>query len=402
MGCSMLWLISVIVGNSMQIEVKKGWYEMANIWVAVVGRAGLGKTPSINNIIYPLQQVNSKKIKDYIRQYEKYHIYHNASEEQKKQHEHVKKPIKQQFIANDITLEALIDLHQESKNAIGVFKDELNGWFKDMNKYRAGSDLEFWLSSWSGKAVSMNRKSATSAFVDKPFIPVLGGIQPSILAMAYTDENKDNGFVDRMLLTYPDLEIEKYNTNEMRQDTIEWYQTFIVSFYDHIKHKMVDYDEDREIKPRTTVLTQSARKEWQRIFNEITEVQNSDEENEYMKSMLPKQKSYIPRFALLINTLDYFMDIDTKDPFTISKESMLKAEKLSKYFIQMAKKVKVNTMEHSELKTISKANTGKSSQDIFNEMYQANPNLNKKDVAELLGVSRQQIYNYIKHLDKKV
>jgi predicted transcriptional regulator len=68
----------------------------------------------------------------------------------------------------------------------------------------------------------------------------------------------------------------------------------------------------------------------------------------------------------------------------------------------MAKKVKVNTMEHSELKTITKANTGKSSQEIFNEMYQANPNLNKKDVAELLGVSRQQIYNYIKHLDKKV
>jgi hypothetical protein len=400
MGCSMLWLISVIVGNSMQIEVKKGWYEMANIWVAVVGRAGLGKTPSINNIIYPLQQVNSKKIKDYIRQYEKYQIYHNASEEQKKQHEHVKKPIKQQFIANDITLEALIDLHQESKNAIGVFKDELNGWFKDMNKYRAGSDLEFWLSSWSGKAVSMNRKSATSAFVDKPFIPVLGGIQPSILAMAYTDENKDNGFVDRMLLTYPDLEIEKYNTNEMRQDTIEWYQTFIVSFYDHIKHKMVDYDEDREIKPRTTVLTQSARKEWQRIFNEITEVQNSDEENEYMKSMLPKQKSYIPRFALLINTIDYFMDIDTKDPFTISKESMLKAEKLSKYFIQMAKKVKVNTMEHSELKTITKANTGKSSQEIFNEMYQANQNLNRTAVAELLGVSRRQIIRYIKEMSQ--
>jgi len=54
MGCSMLWLISVVVGNSIQIEVKKGWTETATIWLAVVGKAGLGKTPSIHNIIKPL------------------------------------------------------------------------------------------------------------------------------------------------------------------------------------------------------------------------------------------------------------------------------------------------------------------------------------------------------------
>jgi DNA-directed RNA polymerase specialized sigma subunit len=66
----------------------------------------------------------------------------------------------------------------------------------------------------------------------------------------------------------------------------------------------------------------------------------------------------------------------------------------------MAKKVKVNTMEHSELKTISKANTGKSSQEIFNEMYQANQNLNRTAVAELLGVSRRQIIRYIKEMSQ--
>ena len=60
----------------------------------------------------------------------------------------VKKPRKSQFIADDITIEALVDLHQESKNSVGVFKDELAGWFKDMNKYREGSDLQFWLCKW--------------------------------------------------------------------------------------------------------------------------------------------------------------------------------------------------------------------------------------------------------------
>lgn len=402
MGCSMLWLLSVIVGNSIQIEVKKGWYEVCNVWIAIVGKAGLGKTPSINNIIYPLQKINSKRIKEYIKQYDKYEEYSKLSAEEQKQKEETKKPVKNQFIANDITLEALVDLHQESKNAVGVFKDELAGWFKDMNKYRAGSDLEFWLSSWSGKSVSMNRKTAKSSFVEKPFIPVLGGIQPGILEQSYTAENKENGFVDRMLVSMPELDIEKYNTNEMQEATLVWYETFIISIYEHVKFNFTEYDNDFEIVVKNAKLSSEARKEWERIFNEITNVQNSDDENEYMKSMLPKQKSYIPRFALLIHILDYFMDTSNKDPYIVNKDAMLKAERLSKYFIQMAKKVKVNSIEHKEIKDVIFNAKNKTTKEKFFDMYASNPHLNKKNVAELLGVTRQQIYRYAEEFNKKV
>lgn len=402
MGCSMLWLLSVIVGNSIQIEVKRGWYETCNVWIAIVGKAGLGKTPSISNIIYPLQKINSKRIKEYIKQYDKYEAYSKLSADEQKQKEETKKPIKNQFIANDITLEALVDLHQESKNAVGVFKDELAGWFKDMNKYRAGSDLEFWLSSWSGKSVSMNRKTAKSSFVEKPFIPVLGGIQPGILEQSYTAENKENGFVDRMLVSMPELEIESYNTNEMDQATLLWYETFIIGIYEHVKFTLIEYDQDAEILVKNAKMDAEAKIEWERIFNDITNVQNSDDENEYMKSMLPKQKSYIPRFALLIHILDYFMDVKHKDPYIVNKDAILKAEKLSKYFIQMAKKVKVNSIEHKEIKDVIYNAKNKTNKQKFEDMYMSNPELDKKRVAEMLGLSRTQIYRYIAEIEKKV
>jgi predicted DNA-binding transcriptional regulator AlpA len=35
-------------------------------------------------------------------------------------------------------------------------------------------------------------------------------------------------------------------------------------------------------------------------------------------------------------------------------------------------------------------------------MYASNPHLNKKNVAELLGVTRQQIYRYAEEFNKKV
>lgn len=399
MGCSMLWLISVIVGNSIQIEVKKGWTETATIWLAVVGKAGLGKTPSIHNIIKPLLMANNKEIKNYIKQSEKFEYYDKLSAKEKKDHEEIQRPTKSQFIANDITIEALVELHQENPNSVGVFKDELAGWFKDMNKYREGSDLEFWLSTWSGKAISLNRKTAKSAFVDKPLVSVLGGIQPSILNSFYTDDNKDNGFMDRMLLSYPDLEIEKWNDKEMDYDTIQWYQDSIIAFYETIKHKVVQFDSDGDIQPKTAVIPKESKDEWIRVFNEYTDIQNSDEENEYMKSMLPKQKSYLPRFALLLNTLDSFFDDTHKsDAMKISKESILKAEKVSKYFIAMAKKIKVNSIETHEIKTIITTNKLKSNKEKFQELYKINPELDKKEVAEILGVSLQMIYKYVKEM----
>lgn len=401
MGCSMLWLISVVVGNSIQIEVKKGWNETATIWLAVVGKAGLGKTPSIHNIIKPLLSANNKEIKNYIKQNEKFEYYNSLTAKEKKEHEEIQKPTKTQFIANDITIEALVELHQENKNSIGVFKDELAGWFKDMNKYREGSDLEFWLSTWSGKAISLNRKTARSSFVDKPLVSVLGGIQPSILNSFYTDDNKDNGFMDRMLLTYPTLNIDCWNDKEMDYDIIQWYNDSLIAFYETIKHKVVTYTDDGDIEPKIAKISQEAKKEWIRVFNEYTSIQNDDNENEYLKSMYPKQKSYLPRFALLINAFNSFFDLTNKsDALEISKDSILAAEKLSKYFVAMAKKIKVNSIETNEIKNIISTNKNKTIKEQFLEIYKKNPEINKKEVSENLGVSLRMIYKYVKELEK--
>ena len=402
MGCSLLWVISTCIGNSMQVEVKKGWRETANIWISLVGKAGIGKTPSINSMLFPLKKINNKEVQNYHKEHEKYEYFNNLTPKEKKEHEEVHKPIKKQFIANDITLEALIDLHQESDNAVAVFKDELAGWVKDMNKYRSGSDLEFWLSSWSGESVNVNRVTRGVSYINRPFIPVLGGIQPSIFSSLQTEENKDNGFMDRLLLTYPELKVDNYSDKELDITALNWYSDAITLFYETINktNKVIKRDADNNIQPLIYTFDAEAKKEWIRIFNNITSTQNSEEENEYMKSMLPKQKTYIPRFALMLHVFNSFIDSENGTSLIIGKESILQAERLSNYFINMAKKIKINSNEVVQLKKISKDSKLNTNFDKFKAMYEANPKLNKKEVAEILGVSRQQIYKYIKELEK--
>ena len=392
MGCSLLFLTSIIIGNSTLLEIKKGWKESANIWLALIGKAGVGKTPSISSITFPLEKANNKEIKKYIKDVMAYEEYMNLDKKEKDLVQEVHKPKKSQFIVNDVTLEALIELHNENKNGIGVLKDELAGFFKDMNKYREGGDKEHWLSSWSGKQINLNRKTAKSSFVERACLPILGGIQPSIMDTFYTDENKDNGFIDRMLFSYPEMNIDYYSEQEMKQEHLDWYDNYILRFYENTK-KSIRFTDDWEIDPIIATFTPKAKAEFIRVQNKLTDSQNSDKENEYMKSMLPKQKAYMARFSLIINTLE---SLENKQVFRdrIEVESVLKAEILSDYFITMASKIKSNSLERVKTKGI--VDSKKSAYENFKAVYSSNTAMKKTELAELLNVSRVQIYNYIK------
>jgi hypothetical protein len=241
----------------------------------------------------------------------------------------------------------------------------------------------------------MTRKGS---FIEKPFIPVLGGIQPSIFNTFATDENKDNGFLDRMLLSFPDAKVEMYNENEMHPSDIQWYSDTIVRFYQQVKNKQIQRDNEGKIINQIVRFKQEAKVEWKRIFNNITAQQNNEEENEYLKSMYPKQKSYIPRFALLIHLFDCYFQ-DNPNYYEISKESILKAERLSNYFVMNAKKIKIEATEIKDLKTASKG--AETTFDKLQAIYKADNDFNRTKVAELLGVSRVQIQRLIKKIEEK-
>jgi len=233
------------------------------------------------------------------------------------------------------------------------------------------------------------------SFVDKPFIPVLGGIQPTIFNNLATEETKENGFMDRLLLAYPDAKADYYVDEEMNYDAIRWYSEVITKFFYSVKNSSVR--NDGEIEPRTLKMSALGKKEWVRIFNEITDSQNNDEENQYLKSMYPKQKSYVPRFALLINVFKSFFK-DWQDLDVVDADSMLKAEKLSKYFVNNAKKVKIDSSETKDLKSAMKS--ADSSLEKVKVLYKSNPDFNRTKAAELIGISRRQVINIVKQLEQ--
>jgi hypothetical protein len=390
MGCSLLWLTSLAIGNTIKVSPKTGYTDICSVWIAVVGSPGVGKTPSVKAIIRPLMDLNYDMIESYNESRKEYDAMMKL--DKNKRSEEVAEPIRSQMVVGDITLESLADIHQNRPQGIGVFKDELAGWFKDMNKYNknGGGEIEQWLSMWSGEGISVNRKTSRDAFVRSAFVPVLGGIQPDVLENIFTEDFKTNGFADRMLLCYPELTVPHYASESMDQ--------MLISSYDSAVREMFALLEKIRVKNDRLVLRleEEAMVEFRRFHARVTDIENGDTENEYMKSMLPKMKQYILRFALILQTLDSLSYHD--EIYCINKDNILRAEALCNYFITMAKKVKVRAIDKRDMKAITRVE-GKSSKDKCMEIWKMNSKFNKKQAAELLDVTRQTIANWVKEFE---
>jgi hypothetical protein len=75
----------------------------------------------------------------------------------------------------------------------------------------------------------------------------------------------------------------------------------------------------------------------------------------------------------------------------------LKAEKLSNYFVNNAKKVKIDSAETNDLKKVILQ--PKTTYDKIQALHQEDPEFNRSKAAELLGISRRQVINIVKKIE---
>ena len=81
-----MWAISLIIGNSLQVKVKNGWYELPVVWFSLVGNPGIGKTPSIRLMLAPLIKKTTKKLKNTLKEKKEYDAYEKLSKAEKEKH----------------------------------------------------------------------------------------------------------------------------------------------------------------------------------------------------------------------------------------------------------------------------------------------------------------------------
>lgn len=337
-GSSMLYAVSVAIGNTHRVEVKNGWLESSVLYLAIVARPGTNKSHPLSFALQPIADQDKKTYMQYEQQRQEYEKAVNQLKKGRKQQD-VDEPIKpvwKKFLLSDFTPEALAEVHKYNKRGIGVYVDELAGWFKNFNRYNKGSEMEFWLSVWSCKPINIDRKTGEPVLIPLPYISVCGTIQNGILNELAKESRTQNGFIDRILFVIPDnIQKPYWSETDLSPDISENWQRIV----SNLLNLSLTYDDTLNPNPEILKFSPEARRilfEWQKANTD----QSNDTENEEVSGIFSKMDMYAVRFALILEMMRYACNESDKQ--SISVEATQGALKLVEYFKNSA--VKVNSI----------------------------------------------------------
>lgn len=345
MASSMLFAASTAIGNSVKVRAREGWDTNAVIYLIIVAPPGSNKSHPLRSALKPIAEIDKKTYREYL---EKKSIYDKTAKLSNKERTELKldeptKPIWSKFLLSDFTAEALAYTHQFNKRGIAVHVDEIAGWIKNFNRYNSGSEMEFWLSVWSGEAINITRKTSEPVYITSPHIPVAGTIQNGLLYELAKGSRMQNGFLERILwVILPDLKKLYWGKGKLSEGTTEKWDSIISKLLE------IKLELDEDLNPASEILhfTDEAYTillDWQN--------RNADEcnatENESLKGVYSKMEVYAIRLALILELLKKACNESLGN--SISSESILGALQLVNYFKVSAKKVNSIISNYSPL-----------------------------------------------------
>lgn len=342
-AASMLYAISVSIGNTFKAELMEGFQQNAVLYLAIVGRAGTTKSHPLSFALSPIDKRDNETYLTYKKQLKEFQ---RVSKLNKKEREEegisendLVKPSWNQFLISDFTPEALAAVHDVNKRGLGVYVDELATWFNNFNRYNKGSEEQFWLSVWSGKPLRINRKTSEPINIPLPFVSVAGTIQPAVLNQLATNRT-ENGFIDRILFVFPEyLKKEYWSENQLSSEISKDWNKILETLLD-IQQR---FNETENPDPEILRFSTEAKEllfGWQRTNTDQANGSESDAE----RAICAKIEQYAIRFSLILQLLQYACSKGGKNQIEV--EAVRGALRLAEHFKRTA--LRVQTMLANE------------------------------------------------------
>ena len=234
-GVAAMMAISGVVQRRAAIRPKHAddWTIVPNLWGIVIGRPGILKTPAIQESLRPVQSLQARAMEDFrnaqldnaaegllageaekvaksaiqkaLKSGNKREAYERAQDAIAKESG---KPTCRRYIINDCTVEKLGELLSENQDGLLVFRDELTGWFRTLEKPGHESDRAFYLEGWNGTgSFTCDTISRGTIHIPAACLSVFGSMQPGPAAALVQGlrGTGDDGLLQRFqLAVYPD------------------------------------------------------------------------------------------------------------------------------------------------------------------------------------------------------
>jgi hypothetical protein len=384
---SALSVLSGALGLNYKYKLDNGWEGFSTLYMAMVGRASISKSPTFNFAKKPVDDWERELWAKYEQELAEWNF--QKAQESKKEKFTEPRPVRNRVMISDATIEALMKVHNQNKKGLLLFRDELIGWLRSFNGYKGGkgSDQQNYLQIWDNLAIINDRAGREEEqYMPDSFVTVFGGIQPKVLGEFASENRQDDGFALRFLFCYAE-EKEAVHSNTIRQkidmSLYNDYSKVIQYYLNQPKSEATIFEFDQN----------AADCFWE--FYDSNNARRTAQNSEDYSALLTKLEKYSTRLALLLQCLEngYTGDLHNKK---ISLENMRGAIELVRYYEQTAIKTLDIIQENAEL-TPSK--TPISSKIKWTEVFGENETMQVNDIVEYLtektGKSSKTIRRYV-------
>ena len=332
MMASLLVAMSTAIGNAVNIRIRGGWISNSALYMILVGRPGMGKTPPLDFAFRPIRKHDAQAVKQFKLEMEQYN---NLIESNKGKKENTtplpNKPILRRAIISDFTPEALMRALDDNQRGIVVYVDEIMGMFNAVNQYSRGQLIEQLLTAFSGKPLDISRCSMpVPIHIEYPFINIVGTMQTTRIHELIEKGYKENGLLDRIIFVYPSSkEIADWQLDEDSSfATFEKYSAMRESIIDKVVSLPFAENESGGNTQNILDFSSEAKAYFTNWRNNAIRAVNQIQDDGLVDSRVIKAPMITARLALILQILRWacgevhkdFVDIDsTKSAIALSE-----------------------------------------------------------------------------------
>lgn len=329
--------LAAIVGRKVGIRPKRydDWLVVPNLWGGVIGRPGVMKTPAIAEVLKPLKQLELEAKEVFERAVQDYEAAKIVQAQKRKEKERdIRKairdgadalaiasellvgdapaPRRRRYMANDATVEKLGELLNQNRNGLLVFRDELIGLLKSLDREGQEGARAFYLEAWNGVGrFTYDRIERGTLDIEACCLSVIGGIQPGVigeyLRAAARGGKGDDGLIQRFqLLVWPNVSktwcnVDRWPDTDARRQA---YATFLS--LDALDVRALETKSDGSDVEGIPYLrfaddAQGRFDAWRATLEHTI---RCGEEHPALEAHLAKYRSLVPTLALLIHLAD--------------------------------------------------------------------------------------------------
>lgn len=328
--------LSSLIGRKVGIKPMRfdDWLVIANLWGAIIGRPGLLKTPALRQVLKPLQKLEQAAHAEYRSRLGDYEAKLIAWKKRRDRVggkdvdeldddqlvEHARRiveqepvpPPKPRLLVNDPSYEKLGEILRDNPNGVLVFRDELVGLLRKLDKEGNEEARTFFLEAWNGDgSYTFDRIGRGTVCVPHLILSVLGGIQPNpmlgyMLATARSGAGDDGLFQRFQLFVWPDRRgkwnaVDRFPDSDAkrRADAVYHRLAALTALSVHAEFDTADLDATPWLR-----FSDEAQDRFLAWRTEWEERLLSGEYSDALESHFAKYRSLIPSLALLFHLID--------------------------------------------------------------------------------------------------